>query len=76
MNGILDHRQLSKLKSTYVDALPELVNPDTGRIHTKYNQTGSATGRVSSNDPERPEHPGQDRTRPPGAKGIRSPQRA
>ncbi len=51
MNGILDHRQLSKLKSTYVDALPEMVNPDTGRIHTKYNQTGSATGRVSSNDP-------------------------
>ena len=51
MNGILDHRQLSKLKSTYVDALPEMVNPETGRIHTKYNQTGSATGRVSSNDP-------------------------
>ena len=51
MNGILEHRQLSKLKSTYVDALPEMVNPNTGRIHTKYNQTGSATGRVSSNDP-------------------------
>ena len=51
MNGILEHRQLSKLKSTYVDALPGMVNPDTGRIHTKYNQTGSATGRVSSNDP-------------------------
>ncbi len=51
MNGILEHRQLSKLKSTYVDALPEMVNPETGRIHTKYNQTGSATGRVSSNDP-------------------------
>ncbi len=51
MNGILEHRQLSKLKSTYIDALPEMVNPDTGRIHTKYNQTGSATGRISSNDP-------------------------
>ena len=51
MNGILDYRQLSKLKSTYVDALPGMVNSDTGRIHTKYNQTGSATGRVSSNDP-------------------------
>ena len=51
MNGILEHRQLSKLKSTYVDALPGMVNPETGRIHTKYNQTGSATGRVSSNDP-------------------------
>ncbi len=51
LNGILEHRQLSKIKSTYVDALPGLVNPDTGRIHTKYNQTGSATGRISSNDP-------------------------
>ena len=51
LNGILEHRQLSKIKSTYVDALPCLVNPETGRIHTKYNQTGSATGRVSSNDP-------------------------
>ena len=51
LNGILEYRQLSKIKSTYVDALPGLVNPDTGRIHTKYNQTGSATGRISSNDP-------------------------
>ena len=45
------YRQLSKIKSTDVDALPALVNRDTGRIHTSYNQTGSATGRVSSNDP-------------------------
>ncbi len=51
LDNILHFRQLSKIKSTYVDALPGLVNPDTGRIHTKYNQTGSATGRVSSNDP-------------------------
>ena len=51
LDDILQFRQLSKIKSTYVDALPGLVNPDTGRIHTKYNQTGSATGRVSSNDP-------------------------
>ncbi|MCE2456682.1 MAG: DNA polymerase I [Dehalococcoidia bacterium] len=51
LDDILHFRQLSKIKSTYVDALPGLVNPDTGRIHTKYNQTGSATGRVSSNDP-------------------------
>ena len=51
LNGILEHRQLSKIKSTYVDALPGLVNSETGRIHTKYNQTGSATGRISSNDP-------------------------
>jgi DNA polymerase-1 len=48
---ILEYRQLSKIKSTYVDALPGLVNPNTGRIHTRYNQVGSATGRVSSNDP-------------------------
>ena len=51
VDGILEYRQVSKLKSTYVDALPEMVNPITGRIHTKYNQTGSATGRVSSSDP-------------------------
>ena len=48
---ILEYRQISKLKSTYVDALPEMVNPVTGRIHTSYNQTGSATGRISSSDP-------------------------
>ena len=51
LDQILEYRQLSKIKSTYVDALPALVNPKTGRIHTSYNQTGSATGRVSSNDP-------------------------
>ena len=51
IDGILEYRQLSKLKSTYLDALPQLVNPRTGRLHTSYNQTGSATGRVSSSDP-------------------------
>ena len=51
LDNILHFRQLSKIKSTYVDALPGLVNPETGRIHTKYNQAGSATGRISSNDP-------------------------
>ena len=51
LDGILEYRELAKLKSTYVDALPQLVNPWTGRVHTSYNQTGSATGRVSSNDP-------------------------
>ena len=44
-------RELSKLKSTYVDALPTLVNPRTGRLHTSYNQTGAATGRFSSSNP-------------------------
>ncbi len=48
---ILAHRKLSKLKSTYVDALPLLVNERTGRLHTHYVQTGTATGRLSSKDP-------------------------
>ena len=48
---LLDYRQLSKLKSTYVDALPKLVNPLTRRVHTTYNQTVAATGRLASNDP-------------------------
>jgi len=48
---VLEHRQLSKLKSTYLDALPLLVNRRTGRVHTSYNQTGTVTGRISSSDP-------------------------
>jgi DNA polymerase I len=48
---ILAYRSLSKLKSTYVDALPALINPQTGRIHTSYNQTVTATGRLSSSNP-------------------------
>ena len=48
---ILEHRSLSKLKSTYTDKLPLQVNPDTGRVHTSYNQTVAATGRLSSTDP-------------------------
>jgi DNA polymerase-1 len=48
---MLEYRQLAKLKSTYVDALPQLVNPRTGRVHTSYNQTVAATGRLSSSDP-------------------------
>ena len=51
LDHILNFRQLSKIKSTYTDSLPGLVNRRTGRIHTSYNQVGSATGRVSSNDP-------------------------
>jgi DNA polymerase-1 len=46
-----EYRELSKLESTYIDALPALVNPRTGRLHTSYNQTVAATGRLSSSDP-------------------------
>ncbi len=48
---ILQYRQLTKLKSTYIDTLPALVNPKTNRVHTSFNQTVAATGRLSSNDP-------------------------
>jgi DNA polymerase-1 len=48
---ILDYRQVSKLKSTYANALPNLINPKTARIHTSFNQTIASTGRLSSNDP-------------------------
>ncbi|HKV74155.1 MAG TPA: DNA polymerase I [Gemmatimonadales bacterium] len=48
---IMEYRELQKLKSTYVDVLPLSINRTTGRIHTSYNQTGAATGRLSSNDP-------------------------
>jgi len=48
---ILEFRQIAKLKSTYVDALPALIHPQTGRVHTSFNQTGAATGRLSSSDP-------------------------
>ncbi len=48
---VLEYRELSKLKSTYLDALPIQVNPQTHRVHTSYNQTGSVTGRIASQDP-------------------------
>ena len=51
IDPIFEHRELSKLKSTYVDALPELVNPATGRVHTTFHETVTATGRLSSSNP-------------------------
>jgi DNA polymerase-1 len=48
---IIEYREIAKLKSTYVDALPKLVHPETGRLHTSFSQTGTATGRLSSSDP-------------------------
>lgn len=51
MQAILEYRELGKLQSTYVDSLPDMVNPKTGRIHTSFNQTGAITGRLASSDP-------------------------
>jgi DNA polymerase I len=48
---IIEYREVAKLKSTYVDALPKLIHPETGRLHTSFSQTGTATGRLSSSDP-------------------------
>jgi len=48
---IIEYREIAKLKSTYVDALPKLIHPGTGRLHTSFSQTGTATGRLSSSDP-------------------------
>jgi DNA polymerase-1 len=51
VDWVLEYRELSKLKSTYVDALPLQINPATGRVHTSYNQAGSVTGRIASSEP-------------------------
>ncbi len=51
IDAVLRFREISKLKSTYADALPKLINNDTGRVHSTFNQAGSATGRLASNDP-------------------------
>src|SRR6266436_1959835 len=48
---VIEYREFAKLKSTYVDSLPKLIHPVTGRLHTSFNQTGTATGRLSSSDP-------------------------
>ena len=51
INAILEYRELGKLKNTYVDALPQMINANTGRIHTSFNQTGAITGRLASSNP-------------------------
>ncbi|RME80610.1 MAG: DNA polymerase I [Caldilineae bacterium] len=51
IDRLLEYRQLTKLQSTYVDALPRMINPETGRLHTSFDQTGAETGRISSNNP-------------------------
>ncbi|RPI26710.1 MAG: DNA polymerase I, partial [Chloroflexota bacterium] len=51
VDWVLEYRELSKLKSTYVDALPLQINPQTGRVHTSYHQAGAVTGRIASSDP-------------------------
>lgn len=51
IDAIMEYRELEKLRGTYVDALPQMINPATGRIHTSFNQTGTVTGRLSSSDP-------------------------
>jgi DNA polymerase-1 len=51
VDTILEYRELAKLKSTYVDSLPESINPRTGRVHTNFNQVGIVTGRIASSDP-------------------------
>jgi len=51
IDWVLEYRELEKLRSTYVDALPEQINPETGRVHTSFNQTGTVTGRIASSDP-------------------------
>lgn len=55
---ILEYRGLAKLKSTYTDKLPLMINKKTGRVHTSYHQAVTATGRLSSTDPNLQKHPG------------------
>ena len=71
---LLDWRVYTKLRSTYVEALPTLLSPVDGRLHTTFHQAVASTGRLSSSDPEPPEHPDPDRARashPPGVRGRR-----
>ena len=63
--NILEYRELTKLKSTYVDTLPQLVDNQTERIHTRFRQAATTTGRLSSNSPQLTKYPHPDKKRPP-----------
>ena len=67
---LIEYRQVAKLKGTYVDALPELVNGTTGRVHASFNQTVAATGRLSSSDPNLQNIPVRPGTGPPNTPGV------
>ena len=69
--SILEHRGLSKLKGTYTDKLPLMVNPRTGRVHTNYAQAVAVTGRLSSNDPNLQNIPIRTAEGPARARGLR-----
>ena len=69
---ILEHRSLAKLKSTYADTLPALINAESGRIHTDFIQTGTATGRIASRDPNLQNIPVKTSQRPQDKGGLRS----
>ena len=73
---VLEWRGLMKLKGTYIDALPQLVNPETGRVHTCFNQAVAATGRLSSSDPNLQNIPDPDRDRPGDPARVRRRARA
>ena len=69
---VLEYRQLTKLKGTYVDALPALIDPATGRLHTSFNQAGAATGRLSSSNPNLQNIPIQHGAGPRDPRGVRA----
>ena len=69
---VLEYRQLAKLKGTYVDALPALIDPFTGRLHTTFNQAGAATGRLSVLQSEPAKYSDPHRTGPRDPRGLRA----
>ena len=68
---VLEYREVTKLKNTYIDVLPTLIDPRDNRLHTVLNQTTTATGRLSSTNPNLQKHPGAQRTRPSDPARVR-----